>query len=186
MIGSMPSTTALFRKLFAPSDWSRLAPEVQRMHAEGRIVQASGEADVEGEAHWLARLLRRLLTLPEPGAGQAIAVTIERYPAHERWSRRFRRGHMHSALRADSCGRLYERLGPVTVRFALYRTGDAIEWQLLGVRLLGLPLPRALSGTVLSRSGVRGGRYAFDIDVRLPLAGQLVAYRGWLEIDHVA
>lgn len=182
----MPATVALFRTLFAPSDWSLLAPEVQCMHAEGRIVQAGGEADVEGEAHWLARLLRRLLSLPEPGAGQAISVTIERHSAYERWSRRFHSGRMHSVLRADNYGRLYERLGPVTLHFALYRTGDAIDWQLQGVRLLGLPLPRALCGTVLSRSGTRDGRYTFDIDVRLPLLGQLVAYRGWLEIEHVA
>ncbi|WP_426662086.1 DUF4166 domain-containing protein [Rhodanobacter aciditrophus] len=182
----MPPTTALFRTLFAPSDWSRLAPEVQRMHAEGRIVQASGEADVEGETHWLARLLRRLLTLPGPGAGQAIAVTIERHPTHECWSRRFLRGSMHSTLHAGNDGQLHERLGPATLRFALQRDGDAIDWQLLGVRLLGLPLPRALSGTVLSRSGMRDGRYVFDIDARLPLVGRLVAYRGWLEIEHVA
>ena len=51
--------------------------------------------------------------------------------------------------------------------------------------VLGLSLPRALCGTVLSRSGARDGRYAFDIDARLPWIGRLVAYRGWLEIDHV-
>lgn len=181
----MPSTTALFCTLFAPSDWSQLAPAVQRMHAEGDVVQASGSADVDGETHLFARLLRRLLTLPEPGVGQAIAVTIERHPTHERWSRHFLRGHMHSTLRADRHGRLYERLGPVTLHFALYRDDDAIEWQLQSVRLLGLPLPRMLCGTVLSRSSMREGRYAFDIDTRLPWIGRLVAYRGWLEIDHV-
>ncbi|MBD8874326.1 DUF4166 domain-containing protein [Rhodanobacter sp. DHB23] len=182
----MPSTTALFRTLLPPADWPQLAPTVQRMHAEGRIVQASGEADVAGETHLPARLLRRLLTLPEPGAGQAITVTIERHPTHERWSRHFLRSQMHSTLRAGHDGQLHERLGPVTLHFALHRDGDAIEWQLQGVRLLGMPLPRALCGTVLSRSGMRDGRYAFDIDTRLPGIGRLIAYRGWLEIDHVA
>jgi hypothetical protein len=182
----MPSTTALFRTLFAPYDWSLLAPAVRRMHAEGSVVQASGKADVDGETHLMARLLRRLLTLPEPGAGQAIAVTIERYATHERWSRHFLRGRMCSTLRADSHGRLFERLGPITLHFSLYRDGDAIEWQLQGARLLGLPLPRMFCGTVLSRSGMRDGRYAFDVDTRLPGIGRLVAYHGWLEIDHVA
>ncbi|MFK2877814.1 DUF4166 domain-containing protein [Rhodanobacter hydrolyticus] len=182
----MPSSTALFRTLLPAADWPRLGAAVQRMHAEGRIVQASGKADVTGASHLAARLLRRVLTLPEPGAGQAITVTIERNVAHERWSRRFRRSSMRSMLRAGTDGQLHERLGPVTLCFTLHRDDDAIEWQLQGVRLLGLPLPRALCGTVLSRSGMRGGRYAFDIDVRLPLVGRLVAYCGWLEIDHVA
>jgi len=178
-------TTALFPALLAPVDWPQLAPVVQRMHAEGSVVQASGRADVDGATHVVARLLRRLLCLPEPGAGQAIAVTIERYASHERWSRQFHRGHMCSTLRAGKDGQLRERLGPATLCFALHRDDDAIDWQLRGVRILGLPLPRALRGTVLSRSGVRAGRYAFDIDVRLPLVGRLVAYRGWLEIEHV-
>ena len=42
------------------------------------------------------------------------------------------------------------------------------------------PLPRWLiSPTVCSESSV-GGRFAFDIDVKLPLIGQLIHYRGWL------
>ncbi|MEW9571905.1 DUF4166 domain-containing protein [Rhodanobacter sp. Si-c] len=182
----MPATPPLFATLLPAADWLQLAPAVQRMHAEGTIIQASGKADVAGETHLSARLLRRLLTLPEPGSAQAITVTIERHPTHERWNRHFRRGHMHSTLRAGHDGQLHERLGPVTLHFALHRDDDAIEWQLQGLRLLGVPLPRALCGTVLSRSGVRDGRYTFDIDTRLPWIGQLVAYHGWLEIAHVA
>lgn len=47
--------------------------------------------------------------------------------------------------------------------------------------MLGLPLPRALGGEVLSRSGIRDGRYHFSVTVRLPLLGQLIGYQGWLE-----
>lgn len=181
----MPSTPPLFSTLLPAADWPQLAPAVQRMHAEGHVIQASGKADVAGETHLPARLLRRVLSLPGPGAGQAITVTIERHATCERWSRQFHRGRMGSTLRAGKGGQLHERLGPATLRFALHRDGDAIDWRLQGVNLLGLPLPRALCGTVLSRSGARDGRYAFDIDVHLPLLGRLVAYRGWLEIEHV-
>jgi hypothetical protein len=38
-----------------------------------------------------------------------------------------------------------------------------------------------LRGRVLSRSGMRDGRYHFSVDVRLPVLGQLIAYEGWLE-----
>jgi len=181
----MSSPTALFHVLLDTADWSRLAPAVQRMHAEGRVIQASGEADVDGARHAFARLLRRLLTLPEPGNGQRIALTIERHATHERWTRRFARGHMRSTLHPGGPTPLKEKLGPVALHFTLRRDGDAIDWQLHRVTLLGLPLPRALSAQVLSRSGARDGRYAFDIDVHLPLLGPLIAYRGWLEIDHV-
>ena len=152
----MSLTAALFPSLLDSTDWSQLSPVVQRMHAEGNIIRASGKADVDGETHMAARLLRRLLSLPEPSPGQTIALTIERHATHERWNRQFRRGRMCSTLRAGKGGQLHERLGPASLCFSLRRDGDAIEWQLLGVRLFGLPL-----------------------------LGRLVTYRGWLEIDDV-
>ena len=176
---------ALFCTLLTPTEWSLLHPAVQRMHGEGGLIEASGLADVDGARHALARWVRRLLTLPEPGAGQAIALTIERHASHERWTRRFARGRMHSALRRGGNLHLHERLGPMTLHFSLQREGEAIDWQLRRVSLLGLPLPRALFGTVRSRSGAHDGRYVFEIDVHVPLLGQLIAYRGWLEIHHV-
>ena len=181
----MTSPTALFRSLLGTTDWSRLAPAVQRMHAEGSVIEASGLAEVDGARHLFARLLRRLLTLPEPGYGQRIALTIERHATHERWTRRFARGCMRSTLHPGGATPLREALGPVSLHFSLQGNDDAIDWQLYRVTLLGLPLPRALHGRVRSRSGACDGRYTFDIDVHLPLLGQLVAYRGWLEIDHV-
>lgn len=181
----MPSPTALFRTLLDPADWPQLHPAVQRMHGESNVIEASGLADVDGARHAPARWLRRLLTLPEPGEGQAIALTIERLANHERWTRRFARGRMHSTLSRDSEPCLRERLGLVSLHFSLRREGDAIDWQLRRASVLGLRLPRVLLGTVFSRSGASEGRYTFDIDVHLPLLGQLIAYRGWLEIDHV-
>ena len=145
-------------------------------------LRAVGLADVTGAAHLPARLLRRWLGLPEPDPAQALELLIERHPGHETWTRRFARGRMRSRLVLGPRGsRLHERLGPVTLQFELLRVGDAIDWQLHGGRLLGLPLPRAWFGSVLSRSGAQAGRYTFHIDTRLPLLGRVIAYHGWLE-----
>lgn len=176
---------ALFPSLLDATDWSQLAPAVQRMHGEGAVLEASGTAQVDGDTHLLARLLRRVLSLPEPGADQAIALTIERNGQRETWTRRFARGQMRSTLQPGSGTALREQLGPVSLHFSLHRDGHAIDWQLRRVTVLGLPLPRALCGHVLSRSAAHEGRYAFEIDTRLPGIGRLIAYRGWLDIDHV-
>jgi hypothetical protein len=88
--------------------------------------------------HLPARLLRRLLGLPEPGPAQPLEVSIERHPGHETWTRRFAHGRMRSRLtRAPQGDRLHERLGPVTLHFELLRAGDAIDWQLRGGIVLG-------------------------------------------------
>jgi len=156
---------------------------VQHMHGATQHVTAHGIADVEGTASLPARWLRRLLGLPKPGMQQMLAITIERSGTRETWTRRFAHGRMRSVLdRATGSSLLREQLGLISLSFELLRDGKEIDWQLRSARVFGLPLPRALLGEVLSRSGEQDGRYTFHIDVRLPMLGRLIAYRGWLEI----
>ncbi len=178
----MNSDIALFPRLLG-EQWPRLATPVRQMHGDAPRVLARGMADVEGASHLVARLLRRLLGVPAPGTQQPLQITIERRGTREVWTRHFARGRMLSVLdRARDPALLRERLGPVALFFELKRDDGSIDWQLRKAHLLGLPLPRALFGEVLSRSGAADGRYTFHIDTRLPLVGRLVAYRGWLEI----
>jgi hypothetical protein len=173
---------ALFPDLLGDETWRSLPVVVRAMHGVAPTLQAHGLADVAGADHFPARCLRRLLGLPAPGPQQALALTIERRGTRETWTRRFAQRRMQSVLdRRRGSPLLYERLGPATLGFALRRDGDAIDWQLRSLWMFGLPLPRALRGKVLSRSGIRDGRYHFSVDVRLPLLGQLVGYQGWLE-----
>lgn len=176
------TSTALFPSLLGDDTWHALPAAVQAMHGDAPMLHANGIADVAGAGHFSARLLRRLLGLPPPGPQQPLALTIERHGTREVWTRRFTGRRMQSTLdRRPDSPLLYERLGPATLGFALHRDGDAIDWQLRHLHVFGLPMPRALRGKVLSRSGCRDGRYHFSVDVRLPVLGQLIAYEGWLE-----
>ncbi|WP_254063240.1 DUF4166 domain-containing protein [Rhodanobacter sp. L36] len=179
---AMTTTAALFPSLLGDA-WYRLASPVQAMHGDTPRLLARGSADVEGATGFLARWNRRLLGLPEPGPAQPLEVSIERNGTRETWTRRFADGQMQSVLDLVK-GRplLCERLGPAALHFELRFDAGAIDWRLYSVRLLGVPIPRGLLGSVVSRSGESNGRYAFHIDVRLPLLGRLIAYRGWLEI----
>ncbi len=178
----MTPDLALFPGLLGER-WHQLAVPVQQMHGDAPRVLARGTADVEGATNPPIRWLRHLLGLPEPGLQQALEVTIERCGTSEIWTRRFASKQMRSVLdRVTDVPLLSERLGPISLRFELHRDGEAIDWQLHGARMFGLPLPRALFDEMLSRSGSQDGHYAFHIDTRLPLLGRLVAYRGWLEI----
>jgi hypothetical protein len=178
----MTTSPALFPGLLGDA-WPRLASPVRDMHGDASRVFARGAADVEGATNLLARCSRRLLGLPEPGPAQPLEVTIERHGTREIWTRRFAGGSMRSVLdRVEHCALLSERLGPTTLRFRLHADQGSIDWRLQSVRVLGVPLPRRLAGDVLSRSGESDGRYSFLVDVRMPLLGRLIAYRGWLEI----
>jgi len=177
------TSTALFPSLLGDDSWRSLPVAVQALHGSAPMLHANGVADIAGASHLPACCLRRLLGLPPPGSQQALALTIERHGTREVWTRRFTGRRMQSVLdRHTGPPLLYERLGPATLGFALRRDGDAIDWQLRSLKIFGMPLPRILRGRVLSRSGVRDGRYHFSVDVRLPVLGQLIAYEGWLEV----
>jgi hypothetical protein len=176
----MNAPVALFPALLGP-DWSGLSEPVRQMHGDSGCLRACGEAEIEGAMNLPARILRRMLALPAPGTRRPVEFTVERNGMREIWTRDFEGARMRSVL--DRAGDLLrERLGPMTFRFRLRRSVEAIEWELRSTRFLGLPLPRWMSGHVFSQSGSQHGRYAFKVDVRMPLAGQLVSYRGWLEV----
>ena len=167
-------------------DWEHLSTSVKRMHGHAERLVAQGVADVEGSQHWIVRVLRHQLSLPNPGRQQRVEVTIERRGTHEIWTRRFASECMRSTLcRTAHAPLLSEKLGMITLRFALILDHESIDWQLQGARWLGLPMPRFLFGKVMARCASENGRYTFQIDTKLPLLGQLVAYRDWLEIVDV-
>jgi hypothetical protein len=179
----MENSDALFPGLLGDAAWRALPEPLQHMHGSAPRVKARGMADIEGDRNLIVRMLRRLLGLPSPGMQQALEFSITRHGSKETWTRRFAHREMRSVLNRDArAPYLLERLGPVTLRFTLHHDEASIDWQLHRISVLGVPLPRAWFGEVLSRSGAHEGRYTFYIETRLPLAGRLVAYRGWLEI----
>lgn len=79
-------------------------------------------------------------------------------------------------------GLLCERLGAVRFGFHLYRKDAALHWAVHRVHLLGvIPLPASWFDAVRSRESVVDGRYHFEVQASLPLAGMLVRYEGHLE-----
>lgn len=176
----MNAPAALFPSLLGP-EWNGLNESVRRMHGDSARLRACGEADIEGAMNLPARGLRALLGLPSPGTRQPLEFTIERRGMRETWTRNFAGARMRSVLDGAG-GLLREQLGPMTFRFRLRRRESAIEWDLHSTRLMGIRVPRWMSGHVLSESGSELGRYAFKVDVRMPLIGRLVSYRGWLEV----
>lgn len=173
----------LFSAVLGERVWHALPAPVREMHGAEPRVRARGRADVEGATHWPARMLRRVLRLPRPCVDQRIDVLIERDGMRESWTRQFELGRMHSRLDGGTTvpPTMHERLGPVTFEFNLCPDAVGIDWHLRKLRFLGIPMPAFLYGRVQARCDAHEGRYRFDIDARLPLLGQLVAYRGWLE-----
>lgn len=159
----------------------RLPESLRRLHASRGRARYAGRARVERGSGPAARLCAWMTRLPPAGEDVALVVDFDCNPRLETWSRDFGGRAMRSAVTLRD-GLLRERLGPLQFRFALHANDGAIWWTVAGVRLLGVvPLPASLFDGVRCREYERDGRYHFEVDASLPVAGRIIRYGGWLE-----
>lgn len=170
----------LFQQALGAS-FFRLPESLRRLHGTRGRARYAGVASIEGGRNPLARLCARIAGLPRPARDVATTVDFIADARGETWQRDFGGTRMSSRL-AFRDGLLRERLGPLQFRYALLANDGAIWWTVAGVRLFGmLPLPASLFDGVRCREFERDERYCFEVDARLPLAGRVVRYAGWLE-----
>ena len=174
-----PAPVPLFERLLGASFEGLPAP-IKRVHDGQARKVLSGRCRITRGTGVLARLLARVASLPEAGDDLPVRVLFQRDERSEIWSRDFAGQPMRSTL-TERDGRLEETLGPVRFRFALSTDDGAIVWNVVAIRVLGLPLPAAWFKAVHARQSVEAGRYTFDVRVELPWIGLLVHYYGWLD-----
>jgi YfiH family protein len=155
---------------------------VQALHLARGTRRYQGEVAIRRSRNLLARLCGFATGLPPPMQGAALTVEIVAGRQGERWSRNFGGYPMQSRLWRKG-GHLCERLGLVTFFFSLRVEDSALCWRVQKVRALGLPLPASWFRGVYAREYENADRYCFEVAAALPLAGELVHYRGWLTVD---
>lgn len=160
----------------------RLPPTVQALHLRNGTSTYRGRVTIARGRNPLARLCALVTGMPPAMTDAPLSVEIQATSRRERWTRHFD-GHPMSSTMWRRDGRLCERLGLVTFHFRLDADGDALTWTVERVRALGIPLPAGWFGGVRARESERDGRYHFEVSAALPLAGELVHYAGWLDVE---
>jgi len=174
--------THLFADLLG-ADYGKLPAAVRRLHDTPLPLRVSGQVDIEVARHPFARLVGRVAGLPGRAGSFALTFEIEGTPDRQRWIRHFPPRPMRSVLSARN-GLLHERMagGMLALDFRLHGDAEGIVWNLVAIRLLGVPLPLAWFRGISARESAAGARYRFDVSAALPLLGQVVSYRGTLYV----
>jgi hypothetical protein len=172
--------TSLFRRLIGDG-FEALPVQLRAVHDGPALRTYAGRCHVERGTGLLSRLCGAVASLPPAADVVPIRVSIESHARGETWTRDFGGRTMRSTM-TERGGLLEERLGPTVFRFALLAGSDAIDWRLVGVRSLGIPLPLAWFDKMSARESLEGNLYHFDVRAELPLAGLLVHYRGTLDV----
>ncbi len=160
-----------------------LPREVRAFHDGQGPHRWSGTATIRRGRGPLARLAALAFRFPEAGEAVPVSVLVEPSGAGEAWTRDFG-GHVLRSRQWAGSRRgerlLFERFGPICVGAALVRDGDRLRLVHRRATCLGLPLPRWLWPSGEAVETASDGWFCFDVTIRAPLIGLVVAYRGRL------
>ncbi len=176
------ATAPLYRRMLDEA-LDRLPAPLRAMHNLTSDLTAKGRAQVERGDGLLARLAARVIGFPPAGSDVPLTVSFRADQGREIWQRDFGGRIFVSTQEAGQkrwAGLLCERFGPFSFGLALVVDGDKIRliprrWSAFG---LALPLAWAPGGE--AHESVEDGRFRFHVEIRHPLAGLIVRYRGWL------
>lgn len=161
---------------------ARLPAPIVLTHAVHDRLSLEGEADTTLGSSALARLLCRLLRLPPERRGAPLHVTMTRTKDGEHWRRLFGGHAFETRFRlGPEPGTVVELLWPMAAVSRLDVDAGGVTQILVGLRVMGLPVPRTLWPRLDVREGADGSRYTFDMSITLPWRARLVRYKGWLE-----
>ncbi len=173
---------SLFERAIGPA-FATLPDSIRALHETSGQSVWRGQASVEGAANPVAGLVARVFGFPKAGEGVPVEVRIDADRDRSIWRREIAGSRFQSRLSSPrSGGRVVESFGPCAFDLTLTPEGGRLVYRVQGWRLLGLPMPKAWAPTTVTHEKEDAeGRFAFDVEIGLPIAGRMVRYRGWLE-----
>jgi hypothetical protein len=154
---------------------------VRTMHEVNGDGGAAGEGKVTRGSHPFARLIGAIMRFPPSGSYPLHVAFVER-KGKERWIRDFG-GHRFSSEISQAGNGVAERFGPLRFVFDLPADETGLQMKLRRWTAFGVPMPRALGPRIAAREWQEDGRFHLEVDVRLPLIGEVVRYTGWLGVE---
>lgn len=161
-----------------------LAPDIKEFHDGTGAREWSGTASVTRGNSWFALAVCKFFRFPTETARVSVRVRITPTEGKEIWQRTFGPKTFSSV---QWCGEgrddllLMERFGPIAVALALIVEENRLRFIPRNWYLLGARMPRLFMPGGLSFEAGRNGRFCFDVEIRLPVFGLIVAYKGELD-----
>ncbi len=157
-------------------------PEVVRIgHQVANTKIMPGRVDVVRGKNPLSQLVASIIGFAKTGTDQPITITMDLKNQKEVWTRTIDGKSFRSVLsKGVKPHEIYERFGPVKFKM-LFRIEDAkLHYDIVSAKLFGLPFPKFLLPKSISHERVQDGRFVFDVEIKLPVFGRLISYKGWL------
>jgi hypothetical protein len=179
-----PARAGLYERLVGDG-WGGLAEPVRRFHTYDGELRGEGTFTVRRGTARAARVIARLLGLPEAGEAVPLLLSVKTLSGGgERWRRTFAGKDFITEQHEHAGPLLAERTGPFELLYRLTAEGGALAYRQEGAALragrLRVRLPRRLAPRVeaLERAARGGAGVDVSVSVTAPLFGLLVEYEG--------
>ncbi len=164
--------------------YEKLEKPLQVFHRQSESFTLEGKADIANGEGLLAKIARGFFGFPNARTDCPLTVTIGITEEGEHWDRSFDGKRMYSFQELGTgreAGLIVERFGVITVGLAIVENEGQLELMPRNWRFLGLPMPNFLlpSGRMFEHGA--NDRFNFNVEIRLPVVGPVVSYRGWLK-----
>jgi hypothetical protein len=177
--------TPLYRRLLGDA-YAHLPARIQELHElhdPTDPLVAEGAATIDRGEGFFARAIAAVVGFPQAGRDVPVKVLFTLRDGREVWRRTFA-DRSFSSTQEEGRGRLdrllCERFGPFAFGLALVCEADRMRLVVRGWSVFGIPLPRALAPFGDAYESAEDDRFHFHVEIRLPLIGLIVGYRGWL------
>ena len=182
----MTVSAPLYERILG-NGWSQLAQPLRFMHATSSPVRACGRFRIDYGPHPVARLLARILRLPDPSAAAETRLMVTARADGEDWERTFS-GRRFATRQCRCHDELAERFGILEFRFHLRVSNGSLLYVQRRAAflcwLVCLPIPTACAPRVEAREDPAGpNRIHVQVRVVLPGIGPLIAYAGIIEVE---
>jgi hypothetical protein len=176
------AATPLYRRLLGDA-YAQLPAPIQAMHELADTLSVEGRATIERGHNLVARAIAAAVGFPPAGENVPVKVLFTLRDGREVWRRTFA-DHSFTSTQEEGRGSfdrlMCERFGPFAFGLALVREPGRLRLVVRRCRVLGIPLPAALAPFGSAYESAEDGRFHFHVEIRLPVIGLVVGYRGWL------
>lgn len=180
MHGAAPSVERWFGAAFV-----LLHPQLQALHRHGGRLRGPVQLSFgTGLAGIVGKLLARRLGIALHAGTVTLEVNIDSDASGLHWSRRFNDGTTFNSV-FQPVGRYpdgywVERSGAIELQLQVAVVEGRWHWRQQRLRVAGIVVPAWLMPETVAAKQFVDGKYVFSVDIRFPLLGSVLAYRGEL------
>lgn len=173
----------LYQRILGPA-FDCLPQQLQKLHGKRESRIWTGEAKVEAGQNFFSRFVAAFFGFPQIAGYVNVEVNFRPDETGEVWERNFNgkifRSYQEAGTGKNEC-LLTERFGAVTVGLALVIKDSELHLIPRRWTFFGLPLPSFLLPNGASFECEKDGVFNFNVTIKAPIIGRIVAYQGWLK-----